>query len=345
MTVTLTSASQSDTSTGTFQFNTAGNLVGYFTSTTSVAAIPTTVTVTASGKPLQYAGSYSGTITNSSGGGGNISNLTISSDGALTATAQGVTSVSGTVDSMGVAKVNSTNSQGQTQTDTVYFAFDTAGFLVGFTTHAANDTSTLSLTKTYAGSYTIPIDSNSSVLFNVSDTGVVTGSSNTPANPFTVTGSVSSAGVAHIVAKPTGGTSSGTATLDGTFFATIGGITGSGTATIVGGNSGNWTGAGIPAAGLTYAKSYTLTMSNGITATLTIDAAGYVSGSATGINFTGSVDFMGSIIIFGTPTSATAAVNTATLAGTLVKNGSVISGGGGFITLGFGTGSWTLASK
>ena len=344
VTVTLTSKSQTNTNTGTFQFNSAGNLVGYFTNPKSADSVPTTVTVNANGKPLEYAGTYSGTVANSDGTGNNISNLTISSTGAITATAQGVSNVSGTINSIGVATVKLTSNSGN-QTETIYFAFDTNGFLTGFTTHSAGDTSTFALARSYAGTYTIPIDSQTSALFNVSDTGVVAGSSNSPANPFTVSGTVSSAGVAHIVATPTGGTSSGTATLVGNFYATLGGMNGSGTATVVGGNSGNWTGAGVPAAGLIYAKTYSLSMTNGVTATLSIDEGGYISGSASGINFTGSVSFEGSVVIFGIPTSAGSTVNTATLAGTITKTGNSIAGGGGFFTLASGAGSWTLTSK
>ena len=125
-------------------------------------------------------------------------------------------------------------------------------------------------------------------------------------------------------------------------MATPGGYTGSGTGSSVGGGSGSWTGTGIPANGFGYTGSYSLSMNNGTKATLTIDANGTISGSASGITFSGTLEYTGNVVIFGIPTASGSAVNTATLAGTLTNTGGTITGTGGFVTLDSGAGVWTL---
>ncbi len=338
VTVTTKSGSQEDTSTGAMLFNSAGDLVVLLTNNSDQSLL--TVTANTSGRPLQYQGSYSGTTTNSDSSLDLISNLTISPSGEITGAAVGITSVHGKITPSGVATVTTINTQNQSETNTIYFAYGREGLLIGFTTHANKNTSIFTLTKSYAGSYQIPINNTSALYFSVSDAGVVTGASNSSSNPYIVTGTVSAAGVVNITATPPGN-AAGITSLTGTMTASTGTFIGTGDAIVGSTNEGAWNATGYPSNGLVYGGSYSLVY-NGGTVSLTVDDNGTITGSSTGVAFTGCVQITGAVVIFATPTGGGSSAATATLVGTVSRTGNAISGNGTYADLQGNSGTWTI---
>jgi hypothetical protein len=126
----LTGAGSPTTNSGTFAFDNAGYLVGSFQDSTGGGT--TTVTLNYVGKPLEYAGKYSGSWTSTSGSKGTMT-ATISAAGAISGSGPistgGQVSVSGTVSTTGILNLTVV-SPGGTDTNTGGAAFDAAGHLI-----------------------------------------------------------------------------------------------------------------------------------------------------------------------------------------------------------------------
>ncbi len=145
--VTTTSGGVSKSHQGTFSFNAAGYLVGTFFGSDQTQTI---ITLAPSGKLLPFSGKYTGTFSSAGGDSGTVS-ITISATGALTGTANpskgGLTTLQGTVSTLGVVVINVT-SNGQTEKNTGGAAFDASGKVIVIVKNPAGDSvTTVTLTK------------------------------------------------------------------------------------------------------------------------------------------------------------------------------------------------------
>ncbi len=350
LSITATQSGQSNTQTGVWVFNSAGDLVVLLQNAGSASY--TSVTLTASSHVQPFAGSYTGTLVDEYGYGPYISTFSISSGGSFTGTAvplsdSTIGSYSGTLNSSGEGnlKFTSSASGGTSYSGPVYTAFTPAGLLVGYLVTPGGPY-TIALAKSYAGLQTITFGTGANAPtaeIAVSDTGIVTGGGVLSNTPFLLTGTVSSTGTVDITATSIGGATPESFKLTGTMVAVLGAVSGRGTVT--GSETGTWTSTGKDSSGLVYSGSYTLTAG---TATLkfTIDEGGTISGAgsgaAAGTIVTGAVLADGSILVIAIPTSALDILEAASLVGTLsLKTVSEVTGSGNYISLGGSAGTWT----
>jgi hypothetical protein len=139
--ISTTGSSGTSSSKGTAVFNKNGDLSLSLQDNGDYTV--TTVTANTAGKPLEYAGTYTGTLLSSDGSSGTIS-MKITSTGVLSGSGQIGTSsftLSGKVSVTGVANTNE-----------FYLAFDGSGQLMMFVINSGGTTTTGTLSLVAGGS-------------------------------------------------------------------------------------------------------------------------------------------------------------------------------------------------
>ncbi len=332
-TITSVSNNGTNTNTGPFAFNEAGELVGLMTSPSS--SNPTAVTANTSGRPLEYAGTYSGSFTDSSGDVTTTTNFKIASSGAITATGSDGGKVTGTVGVTGVATCTIAKPGGTKESDRMYLAFDESGMLniLVINPSDSSGSSVGALTKSYAGAY----EFGGGARMVVSDLGVISGGFGT----WMLSGTVSATGA--VSAVDTDLSSGSTMGVTGTIAAVTGGFTGAGT--LSGASSGPWTAAGMPPAAQFLVGCYAVTTFNGPTLSLIVSPDGSITGwgsSATAeFEVTGCVQLNSAIVLVATPTSQDAALQFLILGGTFGMTSTGFVGGGTFTQANQNSGTWS----
>jgi hypothetical protein len=134
---------------GMSAFDSSGALVANLTDS---SPYPVTITLNTSGKPLIFAGSYSGTSTGADGNVITFPLLTISPTGIVNATIPGSSggTVTGSIGPTGIVTYTVKPTGGKTYTGIGYFGFDETGALWGYD-YDEGGMSILSLTRSSSG--------------------------------------------------------------------------------------------------------------------------------------------------------------------------------------------------
>lgn len=148
-TITYTApGKQPVTISGSAKFGSNGVLLVDLTDSSST---PIALTLTTSGQPSIFAGSYSGISTGADGHVTTFPSLTISSSGTLNAVVPGATTggtVTGSINASGILTYSVKPNSGTSYTGVGYLAFDSAGVLYGYTFDADGGSSVLVLNRT-----------------------------------------------------------------------------------------------------------------------------------------------------------------------------------------------------
>lgn len=341
VTVSVSSSQGNGSASGRFYTNSLGALVGFLKSTNGQGGSnDVTVTVNAVGRSSQFAGVYAGTsFVPSTNALTTIGNLSITSSGAVSASDDSGSTLTGTIDAAGILKYTIQKSGGSSSSGTIYCAFDASGLLEGVTFDSQSVETDICFTKSFAGAYSLTIDSTK-FDFLVNASGAVSGVAESATSPQFMSGTISSTGVVNISVTGTGGN----ATITGVFFPLEGAFQGTGNAQTSAGTV-HWSGGGIPSQGLPYVGTYHLSLSNSTSFTATIDVNGIVTGSISGYTLVGCVVTDGSLVMAIEPTSILNASNAALLSGVFMASGTKWNGTGAFKQLSGASGTWTMAEN
>lgn len=323
-----------NTMTGFWKLTGAGEFVCSMSDSNATLA----VSAIQSGHALIFAGSYTGSSTDSSNNTGQITSFTISSSSTISGTGSDGSTVTGTVNSSGIGSFTHKSSNGTTTSGKLYFAFDASGLLNGLAVESTGN-STLALAKSYAGLLSLQLGQGFPIDVVISDSGAVAGLSGMVTSGAVVSGTVSATGDVNISILREG--SIGTTTVTGTLYAVPGGFAGDGTATLPEGGTESWSGTGSLSTGVLFAGTYSISTSSQQTLSFTIDANGTIAGTGPNLELTGCILASGSVYIVAMPSATGSMAGAEVLRGAFTIDGDDFSGSGTFATFLLGAGTWS----